>query len=85
MKTFILFISCLMVFDEVVESKDGYLLDENDCTFTCSSDEYCVNLCKIFEADSGFCNSFTEHCYCKGLPSDIKVSGEDDSTCEQEH
>uniref|UniRef100_A0A2I9LP95 NaTx n=1 Tax=Centruroides hentzi TaxID=88313 RepID=A0A2I9LP95_9SCOR len=85
MKTFILFISCLMVIDEVVESKDGFLVGSDGCFVKCYASDVCENATKSFNANECYCNAIYLACYCYGLPSDVKVSGDDYIPCDHQY
>ncbi|XP_023235403.1 alpha-like toxin CsEv5 [Centruroides sculpturatus] len=81
MKSFILFISCLMVIDVFVESKDGFPLDSNGCKISCDNNDYCETLCKSKKANTGYCTSSVMKCYCEGLPSDVDASDDPTEDC----
>ncbi|XP_023223307.1 beta-toxin Im-2-like [Centruroides sculpturatus] len=74
MKSFLLFICCLMVIDVVVESKDGYPMDNKGCKVWCViNSKSCDNTCKAMKGKSGYCYFLGLACWCEGLPSNAKV------------
>nr|C9X4K1.1 RecName: Full=Toxin TdNa3; AltName: Full=PT-Arthr*-beta* NaTx2.4; Flags: Precursor [Tityus discrepans]CAY61931.1 putative neurotoxin Na3 precursor [Tityus discrepans] len=73
MKGMIMLISCLMLIDVVVESKNGYIIEPKGCKYSCSwgSSTWCNRECKFKKGSSGYCA--WPACWCYGLPDNVKI------------
>nr|QNS31091.1 putative mammalian voltage-gated sodium channel toxin [Androctonus crassicauda] len=76
---YLVMISLALLFMTGVESlKDGYIVDDVNCTYFCGRNAYCNEECIKLKGESGYCqwaSPYGNACYCYKLPDHVRTKG----------
>uniref|UniRef100_M1JMR8 Sodium channel alpha-toxin Acra8 n=1 Tax=Androctonus crassicauda TaxID=122909 RepID=SCX8_ANDCR len=56
--------------------RDGYIVDDKNCTFFCGRNAYCNDECKKKGGESGYCqwaSPYGNACWCYKLPDRVPI------------